>query len=63
MKETLRPRNSSGINNVGLMARALAFKGNASSDEEENVKWQTLHVSTLSIASCVGRILIGIFLP
>lgn len=43
------------------MARALVLKGNASSNEEENVKWQTLHVSTLSIASCFGRILIGIF--
>ena len=37
------------------MARALA----ASPDEQENVKWQTLQVSTLSIASCIGRILIG----
>jgi len=45
------------------MARALALKDNASPDERENVKWQTLQVSTLSIASCVGRILIGIRLP
>jgi len=42
------------------MARALALKDNASPDERENVKWQTLQVSTLSIASCIGRILIGI---
>ena len=50
----------SGINNVGLMARALVLKNNPSPDEQENVKWQTLQVSTLSIASCIGRILIGI---
>jgi len=41
------------------MARALVLKDNASPDEQENVKWQTLQVSTLSIASCIGRILIG----
>lgn len=50
-----------GMNNVGLMARALVFKGNAASGEEESMKWQALQVSTLSIASCAGRILIGIF--
>ena len=44
------------------MTRALALKDNASPDERENVKWQTLQVSTLSIASCLGRILIGISL-
>ena len=44
------------------MARALALKGGASPDERENVKWQTLQVSSMSIASCIGRILIGIFL-
>ena len=44
------------------MARALALKDNASPDERENVKWQTLQVSTLSIASCIGRIVIGICL-
>ncbi|KAF9652133.1 MFS general substrate transporter [Thelephora ganbajun] len=48
------------INNVGLMARALVLKDNASPDERENMKWQALQVSTLSIASCVGRILIGV---
>ena len=42
------------------MARALVLKNNPSPDEQENVKWQTLQVSTLSIASCIGRILIGI---
>jgi len=47
------------INNVGLMARALMLKDNASPDARECVKWQTLQVSTLSIASCVGRISIG----
>ena len=41
------------------MARALALKDNSSSDEQDNMKWQTLQVSTLSIASCAGRILIG----
>ena len=44
------------------MARALALKGNTSLDERENAKWQTLQVSTLSIASCIGRILIGTLL-
>lgn len=57
---TLRPRNPSGINNVGLMARALVLRDNTNPDEEESAKWQTFHVSTLSIASCIGRILIGI---
>ena len=41
------------------MARALALKDGASPDEGENVKWQTIQVSTLSIASCTGRVLIG----
>lgn len=41
------------------MARALALKDDTSPDEQENVRWQTLQVSTLSIASCIGRILIG----
>lgn len=45
------------MNNVGLMARALALEHGA--DDRELMKWQTLHVSTLSIASCVGRFLIG----
>lgn len=49
----------SGINNVGLMTRALILKDDPSPDERESVKWQTLQVSTLSIASCIGRILIG----
>ena len=62
MQEALRRWNPPGINNVGLMARALVLKDNPSPDEEEYVKWQTLQVSTLSIASCIGRILIGIFL-
>jgi len=48
------------INNVGLMARALALKDATNLDEQENVKWQTLQVSTFSIASCIGRILIGV---
>jgi len=48
------------INNVGLMARALVLQDNASPDEREYMKWQTLQVSTLSIASCIGRISIGV---
>lgn len=47
------------INNLGLMARALVLKHNASPDNQEYAKWQTLHVLTFSIASCIGRILIG----
>ena len=45
------------------MARALALKDGASPDERENAKWQTIQVSTLSIASCISRILIGNDLP
>jgi hypothetical protein len=41
------------------MARALALKDDTGPDEQENARWQTLQVSTLSIASCIGRILIG----
>jgi len=44
------------------MARALVLKDNTSPDERENMKWQALQVSALSIASCIGRILIGIHL-
>ena len=62
MRETMRRVVFSGINNVGLMARALALKGNVRPDEEEHVRWQTTQVSTLSVASCIGRILIGDFL-
>ena len=50
------------MNNVGLMARALVLKDNPSLDEQENAKWQALQVSAMSIASCFGRILIGICL-
>ena len=41
------------------MARALALKDGASPDERSNAKWQTIQVSTLSIANCIGRISIG----
>lgn len=58
LQESLRD-DSSGINNVGLVARALLLKSNPTLDEEENVRWQTLQVSAMSIASCFGRILIG----
>lgn len=63
MQELLRCYNLSGMNNVGLMARALTLKHGASPDDQELMKWQALHVSTLSIASCVGRVLIGICVP
>lgn len=55
----LRRRKLLGINNVGLMARALASAGATIPDEQELIKWQTLQVSTLSVGSCIGRILIG----
>lgn len=48
------------INNVGLMARALMPQSDTSSDDLEYVKWQTLHVTSFSIASCAGRIIIGL---
>ena len=56
------PRNHPGVNNLGLMARALLLGDGASPSEEENAKWQTHLVSTLSIANCLGRVLIGISL-
>lgn len=59
LQESLRA--SSGMNNVGLIARALLLKNNPSLDEEESVKWQTLQVSAMSIGSFFGRVLIGIY--
>ena len=53
---------STGVNNLGLMARVLLLRDDASPSEEESAKWQILQVSTFSIASCLGRILIGISL-
>ena len=58
-----RRRNFSGINNLGLIARALALKDGATPNEQEHAKWQTLQVSTMSIANCLGRVSIGIYLP
>jgi hypothetical protein len=63
IRKTERRRDSLGINNVGLMARALVLKDGASPDEQEYMKWQTLQVSAFSIASCIGRVLIGTYLP
>ena len=55
-------RNSSGINNFGLVARALALTHNPTIGEEETAKWQALQVSVLSAANCFGRVSIGIYL-
>jgi hypothetical protein len=61
LRESSKLWNSSGITNLGLMARALVLKHNANSSEEENVKWQTLQVATMGIANSLGRISIGIY--
>ena len=55
-------RGALGINNIGLVARVLMLKNNPTFDEEEIVKWQTLQVSALSIASSSGRLLTGTLL-
>ncbi len=49
-----------GINNVGAMAQALFARGDSNRDEAESSVWQAAQVSTLSLANCFGRILIGI---
>lgn len=48
------------INNVGLIARALMAQSDTGSDDLEYAKWQTVHVASFSIASCAGRIIIGL---
>lgn len=50
------------INNVGSISQALFAKGNTEFDEFESAKWQSMQVSILSIANCLGRIFIGIFI-
>ncbi|KAJ6451837.1 major facilitator superfamily domain-containing protein [Mycena vitilis] len=48
------------INNVGSMSQALFARGNPAYDEIEASKWQAAQVSTISVMSFSGRILIGL---
>ncbi|KAJ3571673.1 hypothetical protein NP233_g3602 [Leucocoprinus birnbaumii] len=48
------------ISNVGAMSQILYAKNNPKYDEVEVAKWQTTQVSTISIMSFSGRLLIGI---
>ncbi|KAH9009957.1 MFS general substrate transporter, partial [Lactarius hengduanensis] len=48
------------INNVGAIAQALFARGNPGYDEAESSAWQAAQVSVISLANCLGRILIGI---
>jgi MFS family permease len=51
---------TSDINNVGSIAQALFAHGNPAYNEAESSTWQAAQVSVLSLANCLGRILIGI---
>lgn len=48
------------INNVGSIAQALFAAGNPSYDHVESAKWQSMQVSIISIANCLGRIFSGV---
>ncbi|TDL18446.1 MFS general substrate transporter [Rickenella mellea] len=48
------------INNVGSISQALLAKDKPNYNEKEASKWQNMQVSTISIANCLGRILIGL---
>jgi MFS family permease len=51
---------ASDINNVGSITQALLAHSNPTYDEVESAIWQAAQVSTISLASFSGRILIGI---
>ncbi|KAI0337334.1 MFS general substrate transporter [Trametopsis cervina] len=48
------------INNVGSITQALFAKGDPEFDERKAAQWQATQVSTVSIANCLGRVLIGV---
>lgn len=48
------------INNVGAISQAL-YANDPDYDEVKAAQWQATQVSTISIANCLGRILIGNF--
>jgi hypothetical protein len=50
----------SDINNVGSIAQALLAHRKPDYDEAESAAWQAAQVSTISLASFAGRVLIGI---
>lgn len=45
---------------MGSISQALFSKGNPDFDEVESAKWQSMQVSIISIANCLGRIFIGV---
>lgn len=53
-------RTAPDINNVGSITQALLAHSNPTYDEVESAIWQAAQVSTISLASFSGRILIGI---
>jgi hypothetical protein len=50
------------INNVGSISQMLLAKGNAEYDDAIASQWQSTQVSVISVANCLGRILIGPFM-
>jgi len=48
------------INNVGSISQALFAKDNSNYDEALAYQWQATQVSAISIANCMGRILMGV---
>lgn len=51
------------INNVGSISQALFVKGDPEFDERKAAQWQATQVSTISVANCLGRVLIGELRP
>ncbi|KAI0688651.1 MFS general substrate transporter [Cytidiella melzeri] len=48
------------INNVGSITQALFAKGDPDFDEVKASQWQATQVSTVSVANCLGRVIIGL---
>ncbi|KAJ8521829.1 hypothetical protein ONZ45_g1532 [Pleurotus djamor] len=48
------------INNVGVMTQALYVHGLSVYDDKDAQKWQAVQVSTISVTSFAGRIIIGL---
>jgi hypothetical protein len=47
------------INNVGAISQALFARGDPDFDTVLSAQWQATQVSLISIANCVGRIVLG----
>jgi hypothetical protein len=54
-----RTKHNTDINNVGSISQALFAKGDPEFDEKKASQWQATQVSTVSIANCIGRVMIG----